>query len=160
MKRWWGYLKYIVYHKWLVFLNCIKLGIPWQGILHDIDKFRHQEFIPGAQYLFGKDGKPKASLDTPSDSFLEVVKEHRRNNAHHPLYWLLDGEPIPMPPKYIKEMIADWVAKAKQNQICIIGWYQDQRDKAKLHRNSRKLAERFLAEIQDITQYNFVEQYR
>ena len=37
--------KRILRHKYFVFKYCCKLGIPWQGITHDLSKFSPTEFI-------------------------------------------------------------------------------------------------------------------
>ena len=48
------YLLYLIKHKWLVFLECCKAGIPWRGILHDLSCFLPSEFRLSAKYWLGR----------------------------------------------------------------------------------------------------------
>lgn len=50
----WKYLKYVVRHKWYVFLACRQLGVPlWQSIIHDWTKFLPREWFPYVRYFYG-----------------------------------------------------------------------------------------------------------
>jgi hypothetical protein len=40
-------------HKWYVFKNCCKAGIPWQGIKHDLSKYSPIEFFESVKYYSG-----------------------------------------------------------------------------------------------------------
>ena len=33
------HLKLITKHKWVVFILCCKIGIPWRGLVHDLSKY-------------------------------------------------------------------------------------------------------------------------
>ena len=40
-------------HRFWVFYYCCKLGIPWQGIKHDMSKFSWTEFSESVKYYQG-----------------------------------------------------------------------------------------------------------
>ena len=54
------YLCYVLRHKWYVFIECCKLGIPVRGLVHDLSKFRPSEWFPYANFIH----KPKQRDDT------------------------------------------------------------------------------------------------
>jgi hypothetical protein len=96
----WKYLKYVLKHKWFVFVECCKLGIPLRGLLHDLSKFLPSEFIPYARYFYGNypetltvyektyhwKMKNKAAI---KDDFDLAWLKHQKRNKHHWQYWLL-----------------------------------------------------------------------
>jgi hypothetical protein len=47
------YLKSQLRHKWFVFVECCKLGIPHLGIIHDLSKFLPSEWRGYACYFYG-----------------------------------------------------------------------------------------------------------
>lgn len=49
----WKYFKYVLRHKWYVFLACLKYGLIWRGIVHDLSKFKPDEFIAYARFFYG-----------------------------------------------------------------------------------------------------------
>jgi len=48
-----GHLRTVLTHKWYVFKNCIKAGIIWQGVTHDLSKFSPTEFFESVKYFQG-----------------------------------------------------------------------------------------------------------
>lgn len=142
-----AYTKYVVRHKWYVFLECCKLGIPLRGILHDLSKFLPSEFFPYAIYFNGKEQKgensfAKAGYKKPkntSDDFDLAWLLHQKRNKHHWQWWVLledEGSPdaLEMPLKYAKEMIADWkgAGRAQGNPDNCKTWYLKNRNKMTL----------------------------
>jgi hypothetical protein len=110
MKKYFNYFKTICIHKWYVFVECCKLGIFWQGIIHDLSKFSLYEFILSAQYYH--DGKN----DT---AYQEAWLHHKGHNKHHWEYWVdwdsFTGDYIliHIPSKYLKEICADMIGASK-----------------------------------------------
>ena len=107
------YVKYFVTickHKWYVFIECCKLGIIWQGIIHDMSKFYPSEFIASAKYFNG---------DKNDIEYQHAWLHHKGHNKHHWGYWVdwnsETGEYIliNIPLKYLKEMYADFVGASK-----------------------------------------------
>jgi len=114
----WELMSYIVKHfmtitkhKWWVFRFCIKAGIPWQGIMHDLSKYSPTEFIVGARYYQGVRSPNAAEREDIGYSTAWI--HHKGRNRHHFEYWTdlnrQTGryESVPMPRKYLAEMIMD-----------------------------------------------------
>ena len=153
----WKYLKYVTLHKWYVFLECWKAGIWWEGFVHDWSKFRLSEFIPYARNFFGHYSSYDSNeVKNKSGLFKEDIKRkfdyawllHIHRNPHHWQFWLLqedNGPPknIPIPIKYLKEMICDWrgAGKSITGKDNILEWYKKNKDKINLNRINRKLVE-------------------
>jgi hypothetical protein len=54
MKPHWQYLRYVLRHKWYVFLACRQLGVPLiQSVIHDWSKFLPCEWFPYVRYFYG-----------------------------------------------------------------------------------------------------------
>ncbi len=80
------YLKYVLRHKWFVFVNCIKLGVPiWIAIAHDWDKFLPDEWLPYARCFYATDGSKQY---VESVDFAHAWMLHQHRNKHHWQYWL------------------------------------------------------------------------
>ena len=47
------HFKTITYHKFLVMQGCFKVGLYYQGIMHDLSKYMPSEFLVGAKYYQG-----------------------------------------------------------------------------------------------------------
>jgi hypothetical protein len=141
MRRHLAYLKYVLRHKWFVFLACFRMRVPiWIAILHDWDKFLPDEWFPYTTTFYNKDGS-KRYIEFPE--FADAWNAHQKRNKHHWQYWMLtwdrgETECLPMPDVYRREMIADWIgagrALGKPNTW---EWYAENRDKMKLHPDTR-----------------------
>jgi hypothetical protein len=135
----WGYLKYVLKHKWFVFWECCKAGIPWRGLVHDLSKFSPSEWPSYVSSFFG----PWKYRDRPAwlvDAFDLAWLHHQKRNKHHWQYWVLiqdeDEEKIlPMPLVYRKEMLADWrgAGKAITGSDNTPEWYSEKAPGMKLH---------------------------
>lgn len=164
MNAHWQYLKYVLRHKWFVFVAGRYLGVPlWQLLIHDLSKFSREEWGPYVEYFYG----PDLPEDRPWDDywfassihgtartrrqerFDHAWLHHQRVNPHHWQYWLLkedSGElkPLEMPAHYIYEMIADWcgvglaLGKGWENTP---DWYTANKDKMLLAPMTRTLVE-------------------
>jgi len=78
------YLWQVLRHKWFVFLEACRLGIPWLGLIHDWSKLRSSEFAPYAQHFYGSQPEKK---DDPA--FDIAWLQHQKRNKHHWQYWVL-----------------------------------------------------------------------
>lgn len=147
MKRHWSYLKYVLRHKWYVFQECLKLGVPlWIAILHDWDKFLPDEWLPYARCFYAPDGSKQYQEDA---SFTVAWNLHQKRNKHHWQWWVImfdrgEFETIAIPDVYRREMLADWRGAGK----AIMGikadtraWYSTNKDKMKLHPETRSWIE-------------------
>lgn len=158
-------LWYVLKHKYYVFIECCKLGIPFRGIIHDMSKFRPSEYKYYALYFFNKklpewDYAKRVFPSFPYKYTKEGVKEgfdiawlhHHRRNKHHWQYWLevsvdnndiINVVPIEMPLKVAKEMLADWrgAGRSITGKDDTFDYYMKNRNKIILHDNTRKWIE-------------------
>jgi len=141
----WSYLKYVLVHKWYVFLECLKTGQIIHGITHDMSKFLPSEFIPYAKWFYGDYGiknKCPAKWAGYTDDIFHVTKYnfdrawcyHQHRNKHHWDYWVKsDGEPVPMPFTYISQMVIDWRAMGRVFNGTAEEYYKKHKARMKLH---------------------------
>lgn len=105
----------ILKHKYFVFKYCCKLGIPWQGLLHDLSKFSPTEFIESIKYY--QDGISPIDVCKKKNGYSKAWFHHKGHNPHHCEFWTdnYGTNPIAhkMPDKYVRELIADYIGAAK-----------------------------------------------
>ena len=109
----------ITKHKWIVFKLCVRAGIPWRGFVHDLSKYSPTEFFESAKYFVGTHSPIKESKI--ANGYSKAWLHHKGRNKHHYEYWIDYGlesgsgcnTPVPMPDKYIAEMIMDRMAASK-----------------------------------------------
>lgn len=139
MKPHFKYLKYVLKHKWFVFLVGRRLGVAyWQLIIHDWTKFTRAEWTPYVNNFYNNDGSPKIKA-----AFEEAVSHHYKYNKHHSQHWSSHNQ---IPEKYLREMVADWcgAGKAKNGHWDIVEWYNKNRKKMKLHVEDEIMVERLI----------------
>ena len=152
MKHYLRYFQYVVRHKWYVFLECYKLGVPWLGLIHDWSKFTPTEFGPYARSFYNPDGSLRKVWDESgyydpvriSAEFGVAWLHHQKANKHHWQYWVLiedeGGDKIlSMPSRYRKEMLADWhgAGRAITGKKDTVNWYKKNKRKIQLHPNTQ-----------------------
>lgn len=156
------YLWYIIKHKWFVFVEACKLGIPWLGLVHDWSKVLPDEWIPYARYFYG----PKADqqrdpvgyfykrLYNGESAFDLAWLKHIHRNKHHWQWWVLredDGgtKSLAMPNQYRREMLADWrgAGRAQGYGDNTLEWYMKNKDKMQLNPETRQWIERALCVV-------------
>ena len=153
------YIKKVLTHKWFVFVEACKLGIPWLGLIHDASKFLPDEFFAYARYDFTKFGNNDKEKQRAFD--LAWLK-HQKRNRHHWQYWLLMNdsglatrgepgpmkqvEPLPMPERYVREMVADWsgVGLAINGDPNPSEWYEANKEKMIMRDRTRRRVEELL----------------
>lgn len=117
VKNIWKHFKLITRHKWEVMKNCFRMGLYWQGLVHDLSKYSPTEFMVGVSYFQGTRSPNAAERD--AKGYSTAWMHHKGRNKHHFEYWTdiskdrtrLVG--VKMPPKYLAEMFADRVAASK-----------------------------------------------
>lgn len=141
-----SYFLYIIKHKWFVFLECCKLGIPWLGIIHDLSRFHPNEFLAyAASAPYSQENKPKDI----AVAFLYAWNNHQHLNKHHFEYWIhFDYHDhkrrlLPIPDRYRREMLADWrgAASAHGNTGTAREWYLKSLNVIQLHPETREWIE-------------------
>jgi hypothetical protein len=112
-----GHLRNICVHKYWVYHFGRKLGVArWQLIMHDISKLSLTEFKESVNYYRGNSSPiPDCKKE---NGFSWAWQHHKGRNPHHYEYWTdnYDGGGrtlIPMPMKYVGEMLADWFAAGR-----------------------------------------------
>ena len=150
MKSHLSYLKYLLKHKYYVFLACLDMGVPiWNAIFHDWTKFLPSEWIVCVNTLYDQDGNRREYKF--SQKFRYVRDRHYRRNKHHWQYWVLldDTGAIvssEMPDVHIREMIADWIGAGmmQHGYNDVTKWYNEHKSKMILHIETRKRVEDYL----------------
>lgn len=111
------HFKTITKHRHAVFRHCVKAGIPWQGLTHDLSKYAPIEFWNGARYYQGT-RSPNAQ-EREEKGYSEAWLHHQGRNRHHFEYWhdfnvtTRRHEAVKMPLKYVAEMFCDRIAASK-----------------------------------------------
>ena len=122
MVKAWKHFKTITYHKYLVAQGCFKVGLYWQGIVHDLSKYSPTEFMEGVRYYQGTRSPNNAERE--DKGYSAAWMHHQGRNRHHYEYWVdysVKGGrgirvPVPMPDRYIAEMVMDRIAACKVYQ--------------------------------------------
>lgn len=149
MSKYWRHLKTITKHKWYVMLACFKTGLYWQGIAHDLSKYSFTEFFSSAKYFQGD--KSPVDAEKIQTGYSLAWQNHKGKNKHHWQYWtdFENGEliVIKMPPKYLAEMLCDWVGAGKAYNKgnwtieTFKAWYKHDKDNMVLHTLTRSYIE-------------------
>lgn len=114
-KNAWLHFKKICKHKYLVGKYCFKMGLYWQGIMHDMSKFSPIEFFESAKYYQGN----KSPIDECKkiNGLSYGWQHHKGRNPHHYEYFVdnldLGGTAIQMPFKYAAELICDYLGAGR-----------------------------------------------
>ncbi|MCR5303590.1 MAG: DUF5662 family protein [Lachnospiraceae bacterium] len=105
----------------LVCKGCFKVGLYWQGLTHDLSKYSPSEFMVGVRYYQGNRSPNNAERE--DKGFSEAWLHHKGRNKHHYEYWFdyssregIGLIPVPMPNRYIVEMVMDRIAACKVYQ--------------------------------------------
>ena len=108
----------ITKHRILVMKHCFRAGMFRQGLTHDLSKYSWTEFSKGCKYWQGNRSPNNAEREDTGVSLSWL--HHKGRNRHHFEYWIdyevgtermIGG--MPMPRKYIAEMVMDRIAACK-----------------------------------------------
>lgn len=115
MNKAWEHFKTICIHKKWVFYYCLKLGIPWRGIVHDLSKFSPVEFFESVKFYQGNRSPIDAAKETQGYSLAWL--HHKGHNPHHWEYYCDNFTKgittCPIPRDCLKEMVADSLAAGR-----------------------------------------------
>ena len=109
--RAWQHFKVITRHRWLVRQGCFRVGLYWQGLTHDLSKYSPTEFLTGVRFFQGT--RSPNTAEREKKGYSEAWIHHKGRNRHHYEYWsdlCLETrryEYVPMPRKYLVEMVMD-----------------------------------------------------
>ena len=107
----WNHFVTITHHRFLVRKGCFQVGLYWQGLTHDLSKYSPTEFLVGARLWSGV--RSPNSAEREEKGYSEAWMHHKGRNRHHYEYWTdmnratRNYESVPMPRKYLVEMVMD-----------------------------------------------------
>ena len=113
----WKHFKTITKHRHLVMKMCFRIGLYRQGLLHDLSKYSWTEFSRGCRYYQGN--RSPNNYEREVRGFSLSWLHHKGRNRHHYEYWTdlnpatRRYEPVPMPRRYLAEMVMDRIAASK-----------------------------------------------
>ncbi len=153
------HFKTITHHKWLVLKGCFRVGLYWQGLCHDLSKYSWTEFRVGAKYYQGNRSPNGAERQDKGCS--QAWMHHKGRNKHHYEYWSdMDYKthiygPVPMPRKYLAEMVMDRIAASKTYQgpaytdASALIYLEQSYDHALMHASTRRELTYLLTMLRD-----------
>ena len=158
MKSWKHFIT-ITRHRWLVRAGCFKVGLYWQGLVHDLSKYAPTEFRIGARYFQGN-RSPNAA-ERQEKGYSTAWMHHKGRNRHHYEYWT-DMNPqtkvyesVQMPRKYLAEQIMDrraacvvYQGKDYTDASAYI-YFMKSRERELMHPENRKQLECLLGMLKD-----------
>ena len=165
IRRHMAYAKYVIRHKWFVTIECFRRGLVWQGIAHDISKFRPSEWFPYARHFHNADGSKRDArdktgyykpTDTGDKAFDFAWLLHQKRNRHHWQWWILPEDEggvniLEIPTRYVDEMLCDWIGAGRAQGVeewwDPTPWYEKNKAKMQLHEDTRDFVEYRLGRI-------------
>lgn len=171
MKKHWNYLKYVIQHKYFVYVAGRKIGLSlWLSIFHDWSKFRFSEWFPYVEFFYGGNhlawsafsaGEKYLAMNAWNYSqegvqhhFDMAWLAHQHRNKHHWQHWIIredDGgtKPMPMPWRYIAEMVADWAGagRAITGEWELKKWWDYNKHKIVLEKHTLITVEQLIDEL-------------
>ncbi len=155
----WRHLKTITHHKLLVMQGCFRVGLYWQGLIHDLSKFSPTEFLTGVRYYQGTRSPNAAERD--EKGYSEAWMHHKGRNKHHYEYWT-DMNPVtrryeavPMPRRYLVEMVMDRRAAcmtyqgANYTNASPLNYFLPSRERTLMHPRTQRELEYVLTMLRD-----------
>ena len=155
----WEHFRTITYHRWLVRNGCFRVGLYWQGLIHDLSKYAPTEFCTGAKYYQGTRSPNNAERE--AKGYSEAWMHHKGRNRHHYEYWTdmnratRNYESVPMPRKYLVEMVMDRRAACKVYQGenyhpgSELEYFMKSRERELMHPQTRQELEYVLTMLRD-----------
>lgn len=158
IRRYFGYLWYLLWHKWYVLLECWRMHEPLRGLVHDFDKLYPRRFVAYARHFYAPDGRARiphrggyyfGADSTVDREFGRAAWRHVAENDHHWQWWLLvvskvDIRPQPMSLGAQREMLADWMGAGRAQGGSVRDWYATYGPSLVLHAETRRWIEKKL----------------
>ena len=98
----------ITKHRHEVMKRCFKVGLYYQGLVHDLSKYSYVEFVNSVKYYTGHCSP--IYYERKEKGYSEVYLHHKAHNKHHCEYWddpYCEGRHSMMPDRYIIESVID-----------------------------------------------------
>ena len=155
----WKHFKTITKHRLIVMAGCFRVGLYWQGLTHDLSKYSPTEFLMGAKYYQGT--RSPNTAEREDKGFSQAWMHHKGRNRHHYEYWTdmnrttRNYESVPMPRKYLVEMVMDRRAACITYQgdaytdASALNYFMGSRERELMHPQTRKELEHILTMLRD-----------
>ena len=139
--------------------GCFRVGLYRQGLAHDLSKYSPTEFWVGAKYYQG-DRSPNGA-ERAEKGFSEAWMHHKGRNRHHYEYWTdmsretFRYEAVPMPRKYLVEMVMDRRAACMTYQgkaytpAAPLNYFLGSKDRTLMHPQTQRELEYLLTMLRD-----------
>lgn len=147
----------ICQHKYFVFVNCCKCGIPFRGFMHDWSKFSFTEFFTNCKYV--RPGISPIDVQKMEFGYAPAWMHHKGHNPHHHIYWMDRFDEgcyvTRMPYKYAVEEICDILAAnrvytKKKSYEAVYIWWSKKRKIEAIHPDNRKFFDEIFSSLKDI----------
>lgn len=141
----------ITSHRIKVLNMCLKCGLIWRGLTHDLSKYSPKEFIEGAKYYVGTSSPNTECRKLTGKS--EAWLHHKGRNPHHIEYWIDANNPVMMPYSYAVECICDKIAASKvykkkgYNQTSPLNYWYANLGKSLVHKKTAEFLEYVLTDL-------------
>jgi hypothetical protein len=121
---------------------------------HDMSKFLPSEFIPYANWFYGRPEDSRKLMEI-KNQFAAAWLLHQHRNKHHWDYWVKsDGMPVPMPRKYINQMVCDWRAMSRQRGGDIAAYWTSNAHTFRMHPETRRTVKFLILDEGEIDEAN------
>lgn len=163
------HLKTVRKHRKYVRQMCWKMGLFWQGLMHDLSKYSIEE-LKMCKYWTGKGSPHQACRE--AIGYSPSWMHHYHRNKHHFQFWWDEDElgkiiPIKMPYKYVIESFCDMVGASKaynpKNWVPESVWaYWVEKCKGKriMNAESEYLVEKLIWNLKEYGETEFIQWYR
>ena len=157
-----AHFRKITKHRNLVCKYCLRLGLVWQGLTHDLSKYSPIEFWNGAKYYQGDRSPNDAERKDKGISYAWL--HHKGRNRHHFEYWVdytvtpdhsvvYSGQEMPL--RYVAEMFCDRIAACrvylgdKYTDASAYEYYLHGKEHLPMHPKTRRELEIMLEKLKD-----------
>lgn len=163
------HLKTIHTHRKYVRKMCWKMGLFWQGLVHDLSKYSIEE-MKMCKYWTGKGSPHQACRE--AIGYSPSWTHHYHRNKHHFQFWWDEDEdgkiiPIKMPYKYLMESFCDMVGASKaynpsgwKEQMLLDYWNARCKGKRIMNKLSEQFMEDLIVELAEVGEDKFIEHYK
>lgn len=168
------HLKTIRKHRKFVRKACFKMGIPIQGLLHDLSKYSKTEM---EIWKFATGRRSPHDVARETLGYSPSWYHHMHKNKHHFEYWYDVGHynkkgeiqilPIKMPYKYVIECFCDMLGASKayggENWKPIELWdfWNDRtKNEFKIHPLTENLLDRLFRKLVELGEQRFYNYYK
>ena len=169
MKNLFNHLKTVRKHRKFVRKACFKVGLYWQGLMHDLSKYSLTE-LSMCKYYTGKGSPHQVAREVLGYSPSWI--HHYHVNKHHYQFWWDENEegkiiPMKMPFKYVIESFCDMLGASKAYNpdnwgpdMLLCYWDQKCKGKRIMHEQSIGLIETLINNLVEFGEEDFFNWYK